>query len=232
MKKFLLAALTVAFIIAMTATPAYAEDITEILPEAEIIEAVTEPVTEPVTEAETEAITETEPVTEPETETEAETEAVTESVDGALVEKDYLTRMMEKIKDWFAEHPELAGSFTASGGLISAALAEVIYMRKSRKRIELRADDMREKAILLNNNAVELVETAKETVNGGKEEMNRSRQEMAKEIKILRMEVRAMSVLLAEMIKDARLSGPRKEEIIGMYNSERSEEMIENEENN
>jgi hypothetical protein len=34
------------------------------------------------------------------------------------------------------------------------------------------------------------------------------------------------------MIKDARLPDRRKEEIIGVYNSERSEEMIENEEDN
>lgn len=218
MKKLILAALMAAFIITMTATPAYAEEVdTEI---TETVEAATEEATATETEAATEEVTE------------EAAEEETKAVDGAIIEQDYLSRMMEKIKEWFAEHPELVGSFTASGGLISAALAEVIYMRKSRKRIELKADDMREKAILLNNNAVELVETAKETVNGGKEEMNRSRQEMVKEIKILRMEVRAMSVLLAELIKDARLSEQRKEEIIGLYNSERSEEMIENEENN
>ena len=217
MKKFLLAAMIAALIVTMTATPAFAEEVDTEIPETE---AATEEVVE--TEAETEAVVEEV--------TEEATEEETEAVDGAIVEQDYLSRMMEKIKEWFAEHPELVGSFTASGGLISAALAEVIYMRKSRKRIELKADDMREKAILLNNNAVELVETAKETVNGGKEEMNRSRQEMAKEIEILRMEVRAMSVLLAEMIKDARLPERRKEEIIGLYNSERSEEMISHEE--
>jgi hypothetical protein len=212
MKKFLLAALTVAFIITGTATPAYAEEVDTEIPET--VEVATEEATAIETEAATEEVTE-------------EAAQETEAVDGAIIEQDYLSRMMEKIKDWFAEHPELVGSFTASGGLISAALAEVIYMRKSRKRIELKADDMREKAILLNNNAVELVETAKETVNGGKEEMNRSRQEMVKEIEILRMEVRAMSVLLVEMIKDARLPDRRKEEIIGVYNSERSEEMID-----
>lgn len=217
MKKFLLAAMIAALIVTMTATPAFAEEVDTEIPETE---AATEEVVE--TEAETEAVVEEV--------TEEATEEETEAVDGAIVEQDYLSRMMEKIKEWFAEHPELVGSFTASGGLISAALAEVIYMRKSRKRIELKADDMREKAILLNNNAVELVETAKETVNGGKEEMNRSRQEMVKEIEILRMEVRAMSVLLAEMIKDARLPERRKEEIIGLYNSERSEEMISHEE--
>ena len=228
MKKFLLAALTVAFIITMTATPAYAEEVDTEIPETE--EATEDAATEEVAATETEEATEevTEETVEEVTEEAAEEE--TEAVDGAIVEQDYLSRMMEKIKDWFAEHPELVGSFTASGGLISAALAEVIYMRKSRKRIELKADDMGRNAVILNNNAVELVETAKETVKSGKEEMNRSRQEMAKEIEILRMEVRAMSVLLAEMIKDARLPERRKEEIIGLYNSERSEEMIENEE--
>ena len=152
-------------------------------------------------------------------------------MDGAIVEQDYLTRMMEMVRDWFSEHPELVGSFTASGGLVSAAIVELIYLRKSRRRMELKADDMNGKVILLNNNAVELVETAKETVNNGKNEVSKSNSEVKEELRILRMEVRALSVIMAEMIKDARLPDRRKEEIIGLYNSERSEESEEREHN-
>ena len=250
MKKLILAALMAALIMTAAVAPAFAEDITETLPEAEI--------TEPVTEAETEAITETEPATEPETETDAETEAETEpetepvtepeteteeeteAVDGALVEKDYLTRMMEGLSKWLADNPELVGTITTGAGVLAAAFLEVLSSKKARKRIETKSEDMTSKAILLNNNAVEMVEEAKKSVSACQEgmekvarnvsdNMTRITEDVLAELHANRMETRANSVILAELIKDARLPTKRKEEILELYNKELAGEVSEDE---
>ncbi len=228
MKKLILAALMAALIMTVAVAPAFAEDITELLPEAEITEAVTEPVTEPVTEAITEPVTE------------AITEAVTESVDGALVEKDYLTRMMEGLSKWLANNPELVGTITTGAGVLAAAFLEVRSSKKSRKRIETKSEDMTSKAILLNNNAVEMVEEARASVTACKEgveaatkeiagNMTRITEDVIAELHANRMETRANSVLLAELIKDARLPAQRKEEIMALYNKELAGEVSEDE---
>ena len=229
MKKLILAALMAALIMTAAVAPAFAEDITEMLPEAEITEAVTEA----VTEAETEAITEEE--------TEPVTEAETEAVDGALVEKDYLTRMMEGLRKWLADNPELVGTITTGAGVLAAAFLEVLSSKKARKRIETKSEDMTSKAILLNNNAVDMVEEAKKGVSACQEgmekvarnvsdNMTRITEDVLAELRTNRMETRANSVILAELIKDARLPVERKEEILALYNKELAGEVSEDEE--
>ena len=206
MKKILVAVMLAALITALIVMPVAAEgDITEAVTEAAITEAATE----------------------------YTTEAATEPMDGAIVQKDYLTGMIEAVKDWVMENPDISGTMTAAAGVLASSILTAASSKKSRKRLELKSSEMESKAILLNNNAVELVETAKTTVETGRvtvadavmrmitgvTEVGRN---IAAELKANRMETRANSVLMVEMLKDARLPEKRKDEIIALYNKERS----------
>lgn len=205
MKKILVAVMLAALIAALIVMPVAAED------------DVTEAVTEYTTEAATEEVT----------------EEVTEDVDGAIVQKDYLIGMIEAVKDWVMENPDIIGTMTAAAGVLASSILTAASSKKSRKRLELKSSEMESKAILLNNNAVELVETAKTTVETGRvtvadavmrmisgvTEVGRN---IAAELKANRMETRANSVLMVELLKNARLPEKRKDEIIAMYNKERS----------
>ena len=206
MKKILVAVMLAALITALIVMPVAAEgDITEAVTEAAITEAATE----------------------------YTTEAATEPVDGAIVQKDYLTGMIEAVKDWVMENPDISGTMTDAAGVLASSILTAASSKKSRKRLELKSSEMESKAILLNNNAVELVETAKTTVETGRvtvadavmrmitgvTEVGRN---IAAELKANRMETRANSVLMVEMLKDARLPEKRKDEIIALYNKERS----------
>lgn len=206
MKKILVAVMLAALITALIVMPAAAE--------GDITEAATEYTTE------------------------AATEEVTEDVDGAIVQKDYLTGMIEAFKDWVMENPDIIGTMTAAAGLLAASIVENASSKKSRRSMQKEAKEMERKAILLNNNAVELVETAKTTVETGRVTVAEAVMKMvsgvtevgrniAAELKANRMETRANSVLMVEMLKDARLPGKRKDEIISMYNKERSGEEVE-----
>lgn len=214
MKKILVAVILAALIAALIVMPVAAE--------GDITEAATEYATEEVTEAATEEVT----------------EEVTEDVDGAIVKQDYLTGMIEAFKDWVMDNPDIIGTMTAAAGVLVAAIVESASSNRSRRRMERKSDEMESKAILLNNNAVELVETAKTTVEtgrltvaeavmkvlGGVKEVG---QTIAAELKANRMETRANSVLMLELLKNARLPEKRKDEIIAMYNKERSGEEVE-----
>ena len=205
MKKILVAVMLAALIAALIVMPVAAED--------DVTEAATEEVTEEVTED--------------------VTEEVTEDVDGAIVKQDYLTGMIEAFKDWVMENPDIIGTMTAAAGVLASSILTAASSKKSRKRLELKSSEMESKAILLNNNAVELVETAKTTVETGRvtvadavmrmisgvTEVGRN---IAAELKANRMETRANSVLMVEMLKNARLPEKRKDEIIALYNKERS----------
>ena len=209
MKKILVAVMLAALIAALIVMPVAAE--------GDITEAATEYATEEVTEAATEEVT----------------EEVTEDVDGAIVKQDYLIGMIEAVKDWVMENPDIIGTMTAAAGVLASSILTAASSKKSRKRLELKSSEMESKAILLNNNAVELVETAKTTVETGRvtvadavmrmisgvTEVGRN---IAAELKANRMETRANSVLMVEMLKDARLPEKRKDEIIALYNKERS----------
>lgn len=214
MKKILVAVMLAALIAALIVMPVAAE--------GDITEAVTEYTTEAATEEVTEDVT----------------EEVTEDVDGAIVKQDYLTGMIEAVKDWVMDNPDIIGTMTAAAGVLASSILTAASSKKSRKRLELKSSEMESKAILLNNNAVELVETAKTTVETGRvtvadavmrmisgvTEVGRN---IAAELKANRMETRANSVLMVEMLKDARLPEKRKDEIIAMYNKERSGEEVE-----
>lgn len=214
MKKILVAVMLAALIAALIVMPVAAE--------GDITEAATEYTTEAATEEVTEDVT----------------EEVTEDVDGAIVKQDYLTGMIEAFKDWVMDNPDIIGTMTAAAGVLVAAIVESASSNRSRRRMERKSDEMESKAILLNNNAVELVETAKTTVEtgrltvaeavmkvlGGVKEVG---QTIAAELKANRMETRANSVLMVELLKNARLPEKRKDEIIALYNKERSGEEVE-----
>ena len=210
MKKILVAVMLAALIAALIVMPVAAED------------DVTEAATEYTTEAATEEVT----------------EEVTEDVDGAIVKQDYLTGMIEAVKDWVMENPDIIGTMTAAAGVLASSILTAASSKKSRKRLELKSSEMESKAILLNNNAVELVETAKTTVETGRVTVAEAVMRMisgvtevgrniAAELKANRMETRANSVLMVELLKNARLPEKRKDEIIAMYNKERSGEEVE-----
>lgn len=202
MKKILVAVMLAALIAALIVMPVAAED--------DVTEAATEEVTE----------------------------EVTEDVDGAIVQKDYLTGMIEAFKNWVMDNPDIIGTMTAAAGVLVAAIVESASSNRSRRRMERKSDEMESKAILLNNNAVELVETAKTTVETGRVTVAEAVMKMitgvtevgrniAAELKANRMETRANSVLMVELLKNARLPEKRKDEIIAMYNKERSGEEVE-----
>ena len=214
MKKILAAVMLAALIAALIVMPVAAE--------GDITEAATEYATEEVTEAATEEVT----------------EEVTEDVDGAIVKQDYLTGMIEAFKDWVMDNPDIIGTMTAAAGVLASSILTAASSKKSRKRLELKSSEMESKAILLNNNAVELVETAKTTVETGRVTVAEAVMRMitsvtevgrniAAELKANRMETRANSVLMVELLKNARLPEKRKDEIIAMYNKERSGEEVE-----
>lgn len=218
MKKILVAVMLAALITALIVMPVAAE--------GDITEAVTEYTTEAATEEVTEEVTED------------VTEEVTEDVDGAIVKQDYLIGMIEAVKDWVMENPDIIGTMTAAAGVLVAAIVESASSNRSRRRMERKSDEMESKAILLNNNAVELVETAKTTVETGRLTVAEAVMKMitsvtevgrniAAELKANRMETRANSVLMLELLKNARLPEKRKDEIIAMYNKERSGEEVE-----
>jgi hypothetical protein len=224
MKKILVAVMLAALITALIVMPAAAEgDVTDV-------------VTEPVTDVTTEAVTDDENITEETTEAISDTvteETTTEGVDGAIVPQDYLTRMIEGAKNWVMENPDIIGTMAAAAGVLVSSILTAASSKKSRKRLELKSSEMESKAILLNNNAVELVETAKTTVETGRVTVAEAVMRMisgvtevgrniAAELKANRMETRANSVLMVEMLKDARLPEKRKDEIIALYNKERS----------
>lgn len=242
MKKFFVAVLLTAVTLTLTVFPGFAaEDVTEATTEA-VAEEVTETATEAVTEEATEAVTEeaTEEVTEEATEdlTEKTEEETTKGVDGAIVADDYLTRAVETVKNWIADNPDLIGVMTTGAGVLAAAIVEAKSSKKSRKRLEQKSSEMQEKAILLNNNAVDLVETAKTTVETGRvtvaeavmkliDSVRAVGQSIASELRANRRETRANSVLMVEMLKDARLPEKRKDEIIALYERERDGEEVE-----
>ena len=218
MKKILVAVMLAALIVALIVMPVAAE--------GDVTEAATEYTTEAATEEVTEEVTED------------VTEEVTEDVDGAIVKQDYLIGMIEAFKDWVMENPDIIGTMTAAAGVLASSILTAASSKKSRKRLELKSSEMESKAILLNNNAVELVETAKTTVETGRVTVAEAVMRMisgvtevgrniAAELKANRMETRANSVLMLELLKNARLPEKRKDEIIAMYNKERSGEEVE-----
>ena len=236
MKKLILAAITAALVIALYVTPAYA------------MEAETEPVVETEVEADTYAETETETAAETETETVVETETEdstdteTEAVDGAIVQDDYLSQMLEGANQWLKDNPTMVGSTACSGLTMAAAIIMAKVSKKEREAGKEREKQQKQMTSTLNNNAVEIMETTKSFMKEGKDTISQSVDTMMggfkgigdeiaeelranrRETRANRRETRANSILLAELLKDARLPAKRKEEILTMYNKELGEE--------
>lgn len=213
MRKFLLAALMTALIVALTVCPAFAAEVEGVTAE-ETAEENAEETAEETTEEATEEQS---------------------SVDGAIVQDDYVTRMIEGGKDWVMDNPETIGSAACSGIMLAAAAWLSKVSKKERKAGEKREKEFSEKASVLNNNAVEIAETAKAIAEEGKAGIIGATanvlsgfkdlaQEIVTELRANRMETRANSLLLAEMIKDARLPEKRKDEILSVYRNARGEE--------
>lgn len=210
MKKILVAVILAALIAALIVMPVAAEG------------DITEAATEYTTEAATEEVTEEE----------------TNRVDGAILQEDYLYRMMAGAKTWLFENPETVGSVICSGIMLVAAFVMSGTTKKERKEGKKREEGYAERSTVMNNNAVEMVETAKNIVTEGKTgivgavtDVLAGFRELANnivtELRANRMETRANSVLMVELLKNARLPEKRKDEIIALYNKERSGEEVE-----
>ena len=256
MKKIFFAALIAALVVTMYVTPAFAMEVeteteTETVVETETEAATeTEVETELETETEVETETETETVVETETETEVETEAETETeteteaeaVDGAIVENDYLVQMLEGANQWLKDNPTMVGSTACSGLTMAAAIIMAKVSKKEREEGKKREKKQSQMTSTLNNNAVEIMKTTKSFMKEGKDTISQSVDTMmggfkeigdkiVEELSANRRETRANSILLAELLKDARLPAKRKEEILTMYNKELGEEADVDDEN-
>ena len=156
-------------------------------------------------------------------------------MDGAIAETDYLSRMIEGAKNWIWENPGTVGSTACSGITLVAAVIMSRISKKERQNGEQREGKTIKLAQTLNNNAVELAETVQTVMKTEKEEIVKTTdrvmngfseigEEIVAELRANRMETKANSLLVIELLKDARLPAKRKEEILAMYNRERGEE--------
>lgn len=207
MKKIFFAVMIAALVIALYVTTAYA------------MEAETEPVVE----------------TEAEADTYDETETETETVDGAIVEDDYLSQMLEGANQWLKENPTMVGSTACSGLTMAAAVIIARVTKKERENGKEREERSNRVTATLNNNAVEIMETTKGFMKEGKDTINQSVEtmmggfkgigdEIVEELRANRRETRANSFLIAKLLEKARLPAVEKEEILSKYKSMLGEE--------
>ena len=146
-----------------------------------------------------------------------------------------LTSALENVMAWMAENPEsvIAAMITGVAGGVN--LAGGVSNRKTRRSISKESATLKANSGQINNNAVELAgkvtNAATEMVNSvGRivgEAVKAIGTEMGKivnaieknteEVRALKRETAANSYLLGEMIKDARMTTLRKDEILKGY---------------
>lgn len=151
----------------------------------------------------------------------AETMAITGALEGAMA--------------WMADNPESVIAAVITGIAGGVNLAGGVSNRKTRRSISRESEALRVNSGQINNNAVELAGKVKTDVTNmvstvGKlvgEAVKALGTEMGKianaieqnteEVKALKRETAANSFLLSEMIKDARMTTIRKDEILKGY---------------
>lgn len=151
----------------------------------------------------------------------AETMAITGALEGAMA--------------WMADNPESVIAAVITGIAGGVNLAGGVSNRKTRRSISRESEALRANSGQINNNAVELAGKVKTDVTNmvstvGKlvgEAVKALGTEMGKianaieqnteEVKALKRETAANSFLLSEMIKDARMTTIRKDEILKGY---------------
>ena len=146
-----------------------------------------------------------------------------------------ITGALESAMAWMAENPESVVAAVITGIAGGVNLAGGVSNRKTRRSISRESEALRANSGQINNNAVELAGKVKADVTNmvstvGKlvgEAVKALGTEMGKianaieqnteEVKALKRETAANSFLLSEMIKDARMTTIRKDEILKGY---------------
>lgn len=160
-----------------------------------------------------------------------------------------ITGALESAMAWMAENPESVIATVITGIAGGVNLAGGVSNRRTRRSISRESAALQANSGRINNNAVELAGKVKADVTNmvstvGKlvgEAVKALSTEMGKianaieqnteEVKALKRETAANSFLLSEMIKDARMTTMRKDEILKGYedikNSSEANEAIE-----
>lgn len=146
-----------------------------------------------------------------------------------------LTGALESTMAWMAENPESVVAAVITGIAGGVNLAGGVSNRKTRRSISKESAALKANSGQINNNAVELAGKVKADVTNmvstvGKlvgEAVKALGTEMSKvanaiernteEVRALKQETAANSFLLSEMIKDARMTTIRKDEILKGY---------------
>lgn len=146
-----------------------------------------------------------------------------------------ITGALESAMAWMAENPESVVAAVITGIAGGVNLAGGVSNRRTRRSISRESAALQANSGLINNNAVELAGKVKADVTNmvstvGKlvgEAVKALGTEMGKianaieqnteEVKALKRETAANSFLLSEMIKDARMTTMRKDEILKGY---------------
>ena len=146
-----------------------------------------------------------------------------------------ITGALESAMAWMAENPESVVAAVITGIAGGVNLAGGVSNRKTRRSISRESEALRANSGQINNNAVELAGKVKADVTNmvstvGKlvgEAVKALGTEMGKvanaieqnteEVRALKRETAANSFLLSEMIKDARMTAIRKDEILKGY---------------
>lgn len=146
-----------------------------------------------------------------------------------------LTGALESTMAWMAENPESVVAAVITGIAGGVNLAGGVSNRKTRRSISKESEALKANSGQINNNAVELAGKVKADVTNmvstvGKlvgEAVKALGTEMGKianaiernteEVRALKQETAANSFLLSEMIKDARMTAIRKDEILKGY---------------
>ena len=146
-----------------------------------------------------------------------------------------LTGALESTMAWMAENPESVVAAVITGIAGGVNLAGGVSNRKTRRSISKESAALKANSGQINNNAVELAGKVKTDVtnmvstvgNLVGEAVKALGTEMSKitnaiernteEVRVLKQETAANSFLLSEMIKDARMTTLRKDEILKGY---------------
>ena len=146
-----------------------------------------------------------------------------------------LTGALESTMVWMAENPESVVAAVITGIAGGVNLAGGVSNRKTRRSISRESAALKANSGQINNNAVELAGKVKtdvtnmvstvgslvgEAVKALGTEMGKvanAIERNTEEVKALKQETAANSFLLSEMIKDARMTTLRKDEILKGY---------------
>ena len=146
-----------------------------------------------------------------------------------------LTGALESAMAWMAENPESVVAAVITGIAGGVNLAGGVSNRKTRRSISKESAALKANSGQINNNAVELAGKVKadvtnmvstvgslvgEAVKALGTEMGKvanAIEQNTEEVRALKQETAANSFLLSEMIKDARMTTLRKDEILKGY---------------